>query len=326
VELLVVVAIIGVLVGLLLSAIQNAREAGRRSACQNNLRQLGIALHNHENANRCFPASGVLTVTGSAPWSGQACLLPYVEGDTLFRKIDFTKPYGESTNLNLFPPRGVAALRVDLLVCPSDIGMKPRLNSVTGDPEHYPLSYGLCTGVYKVWDPITNTDGGTAFAPFTKLRPGAFGDGLSKTLAMSEVKSYTARSQDITSLPASAPASPAAAAALVDTSNFADTGHTEWVCGRTLHTGFTATFAPNTVVPYVHTDGKTYDVDISSSREGLSTSVTTYAAVTSRSHHAGIVASASMDGSVRSIANGIDGDLWRRLATRNGGETVAGDY
>jgi hypothetical protein len=114
--------------------------------------------------------------------------------------------------------------------------------------------------------------------------------------------------------------------ALVDASKFAEAGHTEWVCGRTLHVGFTTTFPPNTVVPYTHTDGKSYDIDISSSREGLSDSAATYAVVTSRSHHAGVVSSALMDGSVRSVANGIDGDLWKRLSTRAGSETVTGDY
>jgi type II secretory pathway pseudopilin PulG len=327
VELLVVIAIIGTLVGLLLPAVQAAREAARRSSCQNNLRQLGIALHNHENAKKCFPPSGQKVETaGEAPWSGQALLLPYVEGDTLFKTIDFTKPYSDAANTSTsaMPPYGVAALRIDLLACPSDRGIKPRLDG-SGRPQHYPLSYGLCTGVYKVYDPTTQTDGGTAFGPFAMLRTKAFSDGLSKTLAMSEVKAFNPRSQDISGLTDAPPASAAAAGGLVDASNFAETGHTEWVCGRTVHTGFTTTFPPNTVVPYTHSDGSQYDVDISSSREGRNATAT-YAAVTSRSHHAGVVSSGLMDGSVRSIANGIDGDLWKRLSTRAGGEVIAGDY
>jgi prepilin-type N-terminal cleavage/methylation domain-containing protein len=331
VELLVVIAIIGALVGLLLPAVQAAREAARRSSCQNNLRQLGIALHNFENARKYFPPSGQKVETaGSAPWSGQALLLPYVEGDTVFRRIDFTKPYSDSANTNTsaMPPYGVAPLRVDLLVCSSDPNIKPRLDQ-SGVPQHYPLSYGLCTGIYKVYDPTTQTDGGAAFGPFAKLRPNAFTDGLSKTLAMSEVKSFNPRSQDIADpsmLTDTPPGSPAAAAALVVSGSFStDGGHTEWVCGRTLHAGFTTAFPPNTVVPYSHSDGRQYDVDICSSREGNS-STATYAAVTSRSHHAGVVSSALMDGSVRSVANSIDGSLWKALSTRAGGETVTGDY
>ena len=325
VELLVVIAIIGTLVGLLLPAVQSAREFARRSACQNNLRQLCLALHNHEAARKYFPASGSTTGSGSSPWSGQAHLLPFVEGDTLFKKIDFSKPYDDSTNKNLFLPNGVAALRIDLLVCPSEIKAEPRLDT-SGVPQHFPLSYGLCTGTYKVWDPTTMTDGGAAFAPFTKLQSNAFTDGFSKTLALSEVKAFTPRSQDISGLTDTPPASAATVASLVDANNFKDTGHTEWVCGRTLHTGFTTTFPPNTVVPYTHSDGKQYDVDICSSREGNSAAAPTYAAVTSRSQHVGIVSSAFMDGSVRSIADSIDASLWKGLSTRAGGESVSGDY
>jgi prepilin-type N-terminal cleavage/methylation domain-containing protein len=329
VELLVVIAIIGTLVGLLLPAVQAAREAARRSSCQNNLRQLGIALHNHENAKKYFPPSGqAVSTSGSAPWSGQALLLPYVEGDTLFKKIDFTQSYSAPANITVsgMPQYGVAPLRIDMLVCSSDPNIRPRLDA-SGVPQHYPLSYGLCAGIYKVWDPATSTDGGAAFAPFTNLRPNAFSDGLSKTLAMSEVKAFTPRSQDISGMTATPPASATAAGALVPSGSFSvDGGHTEWVCGRTLHIGFTTTFPPNTVVPHTHSDGKSYDVDISSSREGLSTTAATYAAVTSRSHHLGIVSSALMDGSVRTIANSIEGDVWRSLSTRAGGETVTGDY
>ena len=329
VELLVVIAIIGSLVSLLLPAVQAAREAARRLSCQNNLRQLGIAIHNHENAKNYFPPSGQAVATpGNAPWSGQALVLPYVEGDTLFKKIDFTKPYGDPANTSIpgLAQYGAAPLRIDLLVCASDPNIRPRLDG-SGVAQHYPLSYGLCTGVYKVWDPATNTDGGSAFAPFIKLRPNAFSDGLSKTLAMSEVKASTPRSQDISGLTATPPASTADAAALVTSGSFSiDGGHTEWVCGRTLHGGFTTTFPPNTVVPYMHSDGRQYDVDICSNREGRTPASTTYAAVTSRSYHAGIVSTAFMDGSVRSISNGIDGGLWRALSTRAGSENLSGDY
>lgn len=324
VELLVVIAVIGTLVGLLLPAVQAAREAARRSSCQNNLRQLGIAIQNFELANKYFPPSSWAVSASSDPWSGQARMLPYLEGDTLFKLIDFSKPYSDVANKNLFPPNGVAALKVDVLVCASDINSVPRLTS--GTASHFPPSYGLCTGVFKVYDPLTKTDGGTAFAPFGKLSARAFTDGLSKTLALSEIKAFTARVQDIAGLSDPQPASSATAAALASGGTFGTTGHTEWVCGRTLQTGFTTTFAPNTAVPYTHSDGNTYDIDICGSREGLTTSTATYAAVTSRSHHAGVVSTSLMDGSVRSVSNGIDRDLWQRLSTRAGGETVAGDY
>jgi len=325
VELLVVIAIIGALVGLLLPSVQAAREAARRSACQNNLRQLGLAIQNFENATKAFPPASWAVSTSGDPWAGQARILPYIEGDTLFQKVDFTQNYSALANKNLFPPNGISAVKVDVLVCPSDINARPRLDAA-GVPQHFPTNYGLCTGIFKVYDPATKTDGGTAFAPFVPLRPRAFTDGLSKTLALAEVKAFTPRSQDIAGLSDPPPATPAAAAGLADPATFKDTGHTEWVCGRTLQTGFTTAFPPNTTVPYTHTDGGKYDIDICGSREGLSATVATYAAVTSRSHHAGVVSASLMDGSVRAVSSSIDGGLWKALSTRAGNETTSTDF
>jgi len=332
VELLVVIAIVGVLVGMLLPAVQSAREAARRSLCQNNLRQLALAAHSFENSQRHFPPSGTevfLSGTQQSPWSGQALMLPHLEGDTLFRRIDFTKPYSNQANKDLFPPNGVAATRVDVLVCPGEVNATPVLDTATGLPKYFPLNYGLNVGAYLILDAGTasRTDGGGAFAPFKKLKPAAYVDGLSKTIAISEVKAKTPRSQDIASMTTEAPASPTAAASLVNPASFsADAGHTEWVCGRSLHVGFTTTFAPNTVVPYAHTDGKQYDVDICGPREGTSATAVTRAAITARSHHRDMVNTAMMDGSIRTIGSGIDLATWQALGSRAGGETIGGDY
>lgn len=331
VELLVVIAIVGVLVSLLLPAVQSAREAARRSSCQNNLRQLGLAIHNHENSQRAFPPSGAEVVVAGAPqapWSGQAVLLPYLEGDSLFRKIDFSLPYGNAVNMALFAPNGVAATRVDVLVCPGETKATPVFDA-NGVPKHFPLNYGLNVGAYLVLDASTpaRPDGGGAFAPFRKLRPAAYPDGLSKTVALAEVKARTPRAQDIPSMPAAIPATPAAAGALAAGGTWGvESGHTEWVCGRSLHIGVTTTFAPNTVVPYTHTDGVQYDVDVCGPREGTSATALTQAVVTSRSHHRDTVNTAMMDGSVRSIGSGIDLATWRALGTRAGAESIGADY
>jgi hypothetical protein len=102
---------------------------------------------------------------------------------------------------------------------------------------------------------------------------------------------------------------------------FGTTGHTEWVDGKIFETGFTATFAPNTNVQY--SNGSTpYDVDFISKTESATGAVPTYAAITSRSYHAGVVNSAMMDASVRTVANNIDSAIWRAASTRNGGETT----
>ena len=98
VELLVVIAIIGILVGLLLPAVQAAREAARRTACSNNIRQIGLSLHNYENVYKMLPSAGFqhagtprepLTWTDSSKGSQLAKLLPYMEQDNLYNQIPF---------------------------------------------------------------------------------------------------------------------------------------------------------------------------------------------------------------------------------------------
>ncbi|NDC54206.1 MAG: DUF1559 domain-containing protein [Planctomycetia bacterium] len=333
VELLVVIAIIGVLVSLLLPAVQSAREAARRSACQNNLRQLGVALHNYEQARRFFPPSAqALTGTASGtPWSGQALILPFVEGDTLFKNIDFTQTYGGTANNSLNTT--VASMRVDVLICSADPQATQVFDTATGKPKHFPLTYGLNAGDYLVFDPSTQKPGRGAFAPFTNLRASVFTDGLSKTIAMSEVKARTPRSQDVGSMPATVPTDPTSIGALVTSGSFsADGGHTEWVCGRSLHIGFTTTLPPNTVVPYAHSDGRVYDVDVFGVRELSPTKASDNSTtpirgvVTSRSHHRDMVNVMMMDGSVRSIGSGIECSTWQALGSRAGGEAIGGDY
>jgi prepilin-type N-terminal cleavage/methylation domain-containing protein/prepilin-type processing-associated H-X9-DG protein len=331
VELLVVIAIIAVLIGLTIPAVQSARESVRRASCQNNLRQLGLAVANYEHSKRCFPASALAVASGTeSPWSGQAQLLPFLEGDVVFRRIDFTKPYGNDANKALFPPNGVAATRVDVLVCPSEKRAEPVLDG-SGAAKHFPLNYGLNTGAYLVFDPATGADGGGAFAPFKQVRPSQFTDGLSNTLAFAEVKAFTPRWQDVSSMPVTPPTDGAAAAALATGGSFStEAGHTEWVCGRTVHIGFTTALPPNTRVAYRHSDGREYDVDLTSPRETGPTKASnmqpdaTRAVVTSRSHHSGGVNVSFMDGSVRFVQSDIDGFTWRALGTRAGGDVPTG--
>lgn len=320
VELLVVIAIIGILVGLLLPAVQAAREASRRSSCQNNLRQLGVAMHNYESAFGVFPPSAI-TDGGAAsqPWSGQAMLLPFLEGDSTFALIDFNVGYHHAINTAKFPPYGIAATRSPVLICPSDPNDRARLNTATNLPEHYPLCYGMNVGMYQIYDPVARADGGATFVVNGRIGPAAIVDGLSNTLAMSEVKAYSPRFHDAT-LPTTPPATPAAVAASIGGGAWSATsGHTEWVCGRAIHTGFTTTFSPNTKVPYT-TGGITYDIDVCSSREGRNLTDVTYGVITSRSYHPGGVNSLLVDSSVRFISDSIDLSAWRALGTRSGGE------
>jgi prepilin-type N-terminal cleavage/methylation domain-containing protein/prepilin-type processing-associated H-X9-DG protein len=93
VELLVVIAIIGTLVGLLLPAVQAARESARRSACSNNLKQIGIALHNYHDAKKRLPSGGYGTVVGDKMgWSQWVELLPFMEQNDIYTRFNFTAP------------------------------------------------------------------------------------------------------------------------------------------------------------------------------------------------------------------------------------------
>lgn len=114
VELLVVISIIGMLVGLLLPAVQMARESARRMSCSNNLKNIGIAIHNFTDANRALPfGNDRLTGTEHA-WSTR--ILPYIEQGPLFQQFDFQKPWNQ-------PAQNVQASLINLSVyrCPSSV-------------------------------------------------------------------------------------------------------------------------------------------------------------------------------------------------------------
>ncbi|MES2792960.1 MAG: DUF1559 domain-containing protein [Planctomycetota bacterium] len=128
IELLVVIAIIAVLIALLLPAVQQAREAARRSQCKNNLKQVALAMHNYHEVNNCFPAARL----SSSPQYGQmVALLPYIEQGNLASKFDVTATGGFAAAVN----QPVANTRVGLIRCPSNPEpglIKMRKSSSTG--------------------------------------------------------------------------------------------------------------------------------------------------------------------------------------------------
>jgi len=316
VELLVVIAIIGVLVALLLPAVQSAREAARRISCANNLKQIGLAMHNYHESFGQFPPSVILPV-GVAPfdgWSAQARLLPFLENQALQNLIDWKLGYP------LQP--AVTKTRVSCFLCPSEINDKERPD---GNLTHYPLSYGINVGTWFVFDPSTGR-GGDGFAyPNSRIRVRDMVDGTSNTLAFAEVKAWNPYVRDggapsVSNAPI--PNTPANIAAFGGDFKI-NSGHTEWIDGRSHQTGVTGTFTPNTFVPYSDGNGS-YDIDFISSREGKSSSQLIYAVVVSRSYHPGGVNAMLVDASVRFVAETVDLATWRSLATRKGGEIVRG--
>lgn len=315
VELLVVIAIIGILVGLLLPAVQAAREAARRMSCQNNLKQSGLALHNHESARRSFPPLGHYSEFGSSVyWSLHTRLLPYCEQSNLQNLIDFSRPISQQP--------AVAKIRVPYLICPSEPNDRERPDGPTFT--HYPLNYAANAGDWHIYQPPQDRGSGV-FLLNRWLKIAEVVDGTSNTLGISEVKAFTPYLRDggNPSSTTARPETPPEIAAFGGEFK-SDSGHTEWVDARVHQTGFTTTFSPNTQVPYV-VDGKTFDIDFNSTREGRSATLPTYAVVTSRSHHQGGVNSLKMDGSVHFISNAIDKLVWQALGTRAGGEVV-GDH
>jgi prepilin-type N-terminal cleavage/methylation domain-containing protein len=314
VELLVVMAIIAVLIGLLLPAVQAARESARRMHCLNNLKQIGLSLACYESFCGVYPASYAGGAKGN--WSAQAALLAFLERGDIYRRIDFNQG---CSSITLPDGTRLATLRVSPYLCPSEPNDRVRYDN--GVPTTYPLSYGFNAGVWFVYDATTGRGGEGAFYPYSWLSASAFVDGLSNTLAFSEVKAYEGHYRNA-NLPGDLPmpASPADICSLGGT--FLQTGHTEWMEGRCVQTGFTATFPPNTKVPCQY-NGAWYDVAWTNRMESNTATFRTYAAVTSRSYHPGIVNSLLMDGSARPTGSSIERVVWQALATRSGSEAVA---
>src|SRR5262249_6375931 len=123
IELLVVIAIIAVLIGLLLPAVQKVREAAARSSCQNNLKQIALAVHNYHDANGLMPVNSLITDQQnnwvSPNWSWLARILPYVEQEPLYRNANIPKNTLGDTTGNP-STRDLCATQIKTYLCPTD--------------------------------------------------------------------------------------------------------------------------------------------------------------------------------------------------------------
>lgn len=305
VELLVVIAIIGVLVALLLPAVQSAREAARRMQCSNNVKQISLAMHNYHDTTSMFPPSRV----NITQLSSHAMLLPYIEQQTIADRIDFTVAWNHANNA---VARGT---NVPTFTCPSDpqtevplgwAGNNYRINQgvviLYGLPPTDPSdpNYGMPApnGVAMLDKKIT-------FASIT--------DGTSNTAAWSEADkgdfSNAISTKNDTFWPQTNPTTPDEAMnqcrAIDKTSlsfqRVSDVG-APWIQGYHSTTAYyhaAPPFDPSCMFP----PGR------------IST--------TAKSSHGGKVINVGMcDGSVRSITKSIDLVAWRGLGSRNGGEVV----
>jgi prepilin-type N-terminal cleavage/methylation domain-containing protein len=322
VELLVVIAIIGILIALLLPAVQAAREATRRSQCKNNLRQLGLGVLNFESANRHLPPSALVdlsvTSTGNnGSWGTHGRILDYLEEENLRSLVDLETAWDFQ--------QSISGVRISIFQCPSDAKSAEIRDPGKGKALLYPTNYGFNLGTWFVFDPATGAGGDGTFYPNSNLSLARFTDGTSKTMLCAEVKAWTPYTRNGGPSTTDVPNTLAEAAAAIATGvQEKGTGHTEWPDGRVHHTGMTATMTPNTLVPYVNGQGQQVDADYNSWQEGKNGSAgsPTCAIITARSFHPGQVQVALVDGSVQSVADEIDLAVWRALATRAGGEVV----
>jgi prepilin-type N-terminal cleavage/methylation domain-containing protein/prepilin-type processing-associated H-X9-DG protein len=362
IELLVVIAIIGVLIALLLPAVQAAREAARRAQCVNNLKQIGLGMHNYESSVTTFPPTTILIPTPSGPpaswlfqssWSAFARISPYWEQGAFYNAINFSLTYSAPPNTT------VAITPFNLLFCPSDPGHHID-DSTLGGTGFATTSYGTCDGDWYVYSIIwgaANTIGPQnkcLFGPTFSRRIANVTDGLSNTLMVSEgyighaqMRScYTTPnppSDSVTgtwtpfNVPPPGQASTQALSQLVNGCATASgkvkaggpIGHTRWTNGGVYYSGFTTAMPPNPPFTALSratgfsNGGQIVPMDWDSIDEN--DGGPTYMSLAASSYHPGGVNALFADGSVRFVKNSVSADTWRALGTIAGGEVVSAD-
>jgi prepilin-type N-terminal cleavage/methylation domain-containing protein len=322
IELLVTIGIIGLLVSLTLPAVQSAREAARRSQCQGNLRQLGIAVNNYEATYQTFPPSiahsmfpqlRVGNLRRGNAHSTFSLLLGFLEQAPLYHALNFDVPDGDIPIYNLaFANTTAAKQQISTLLCPSDGSTVPEPFGIT----NYRVNLGVC-GYCSA-----GVDNG-AFS-YRATRPADITDGLSYTLAFSEKLvsepppgQFNARRDWFLGHPPHPGIDPIVLSVsdwltycgnLSYASNknrLKQTSGRTWLLAHASYVGFFVSAPPNPTL---------VDCGLSGSGVGV------FAA---RSFHPSGVDVTMADGSVHFIKNGIAPEVWQALGTRAGGEPAA---
>lgn len=308
IELLVVIAIIGVLVALLLPAVQAAREAGRRAQCTNNLKQLGLAFHNYEGIHNTLPPGRVRSqIPGRGlVFSAFAQILPQIEQKSCYDSINFDLNADRGT-FGGVENATARAHRVSQFLCPSDTA------SDADRPDQAPTNYQMNTGTKH---PVANNNG--LLFENSNIRMGDVLDGTSQTALLSELsRSPSLKSNDTIEVAGSTivsydstcvPNGPAVSSARGN----------RWIYGAPNHTMYSHHRTPNDKrpdcrggVPFGDRTNADWD------RVSLDSAA--------RSLHPGGVHVGFMDGSVRFVKDTIAVGVWRPLGTRDGNEIVSGD-
>jgi len=320
VELLVVIAIIGILIALLLPAVQAAREAARRSQCSNNLKQLGLALHNYENTYK------VLCRGGGGPWfsgrpqefSGLVSLLPFFEQKALY-DLWADGPYPWSWN-NGVPE---TTTPIPTLLCPSD-SVNPHPSGSRVAQKNYFFCYG--TRIQNNYDQRNNgmfgPDATWGNQPFQPIKLADVTDGTSNTVAMSERAAKPSARQVIGNVAWNSTYDPATCLSYVVGTDYApNVNLTSWSAGSLWAFGHPHWNAFVTVLPPNGPSCTAHNNDNLSNASGI---------FTASSKHPGGVQCLMGDGSVRFISqtiNCVGGPsgfgVWGALGTRDMGEPVS---